>query len=83
MEIISQYFEEDCLLEANLRKAPKRTHEVLQPGNWKQNVPVALPIFHESPSAALTSYFPEKKNEAEFLKLFNTRWIICNSKVQF
>ena len=40
-------------------------------------------IFHESISAALTSYFPEKKNEAEFRKLFYTWWIISNSKVQF
>ena len=66
-----------------MRKAPKITHKVLHPGNCKQNVPVALAIFHESTSAAVTSYFPEKKNEAEFLKLFNTWWIISNSKVQF
>ena len=39
--------------------------------------------FHESTSVALTSYFLEKKIEAEFLKLFNTWWIISNSKVQF
>ena len=74
-KLFHDIFEEDCLLEANLRK--------LHPGNCKQNVPVALTNFHESTSAALTSYFPEKKNEAEFLKVFNTRWIICNSKVQF
>ena len=66
-----------------MRKAPKITHKVLHPGNCKQNIPVALAIFHESTSAALTSYFPEKKYEAEFLKLFNTWWIISNSKVQF
>ena len=76
-------FEKYSLLEATLRKAPKITHQVLHPGNCKQNVPVALAIFHESTSAAVTSYFPEKKNEAEFLKLFNTWWIISNSKVQF
>ena len=66
-----------------MRKAPKITHKVLQPGICKQNVPVALMIFHESTSAAVTSYFPEKKNEAQVLKLFNTWWIISNSKVQF
>ena len=66
-----------------MRKATKITHKVLHPGNCKQNVPVALAIFYESTSAAVTSYFPEKKNEAEFLKLFNTWWIISNSKVQF
>ena len=51
--------------------------------NCKQKVSVALAIFYESTSAVLTSYFPEKNNEAEFLKLFNTWWIISNSKVQF
>ena len=82
-KLFHDVFEKDSLLEANLRKAPKITHKVLHPGNCKQNVPVALAIFHESTSAAVTSYFPEKKNEAEFLKLFNTWWIISNSKVQF
>ena len=76
-------FEKDCLLEANLRKAPKIAQKVLHPGSCKQNVLVVHPIFHESKSVALTSYSPEKKNEAEFLKLFNTWWIISNSKVQF
>ena len=66
-----------------MRKAPKITHKVLHPGNCTQNVPVALAIFHESSSAALTSHFPEKKNEAEVPKLFNKWWIISNSKVQF
>ena len=28
-------------------------------------------------------YFPDKKNEAEFLKLFNTCWIISNTRGQF
>ena len=82
-KLFHDVFEKDSLLEANLRKAPKITHKVLHPGNCKQNVPVALAIFHESTSAAVTSYFPEKKNEAEFLKHFNTWWIISNSKVQF
>ena len=65
-------FQKDSLLQANLRKAPKITHKVLHPGNCKQNVSVAVAIFYETTSAALTSYFPEKKNEAEFLKLFDT-----------
>ena len=76
-------FEKDRLLDANLRKAPKITHKVRHPGNCKQNVPVALAIFHESTSATLVSYFPEKKDGAEYLKLFNTWWILSNSKDQF
>ena len=82
-KLVHDIFEKDCLLEAKLRKAPKITHKVLHPGDCKQNVLVALAIFHESTSAALTSYFPEKKNEVEFLKLFNIWWIISNSEVQF
>ena len=66
-----------------MKKASKITHKVLHPGNCNQNAPFALTIFHESTSADFTSYFPEEKNEAEFLKLFNTWWIISNSKVQF
>ena len=82
-ELFHDVFEKDGLLEANLRKAPKITHKVFHPGNCKQNVPVALAIFHESTSAAFTSYFSERKNEGKFLKLFNTWWIISNSKFQF
>ena len=82
-KLFHNVFEKDSLLEANLKKAPKITHKVLHPCNWKQNVPVALAIYHEFTSAALTSYFPEKKSETEFLKLFNTWWIISDSKVQF
>ena len=60
-KLFHDVFEKDSLLEANLRKAPKKTHKVLHPGNCKQSVPVAHKIFNESTSAALTSYFPEKK----------------------
>ena len=77
-KLFHDIFEKDSLLEVNLRRAPRIAHKVLHPGNCKQNVLVAIAIFHESTSAALTSYFPEKKNEAEFLN-----WIISNSKVQF
>ena len=79
----TMFLKKNSRLEANLRKAPKITHKVLHPGNCEQNVPVALAIFHESTSAAVTSYFPEKRNEAEVLKVFNTWWIVSNSKVQF
>ena len=79
----TMFFEKGSLFEANLRKAPKITHKVFHPGNCKQNVPVALAIFYESTSADLNSYSPEKNNEAEFLELFNTWWIISSLKVQF
>ena len=82
-KLFHNVFEKDRLLDANLRKAPQITHKVLHPGNCKQNIPVALAIFHEFTSAALVSYFPEKKDGAEYLKLFNTWWILSNSKDQF
>ena len=55
-ELFHDVFEKDNLFEASLTKTPKITHKVLHPGNCKQNVPVALAIFHESTSAAITSY---------------------------
>ena len=60
-KLFNNVFEKNSLLEANLGKTPKITHKVFHLGNYKQNVPVALAIFHESTSAALTGYFPEKK----------------------
>ena len=65
-KLFHNVFEKDSLLEANLRKASKITHKALHPGNCKQNDPVALAIFHESTSADLTSYFPEKKIRQDF-----------------
>ena len=69
-KLFHHVFEKDSLLEANLRKAPKITHKVLHPGNCKQNVPVALAIFHESTSVALTSNFPEKKKTRQRFRNF-------------
>ena len=34
-KLVHDIFENDCLLEANLRKAPKITHKVLRPDNCK------------------------------------------------
>lgn len=73
-------FEKDVLLEAHLRKAPEITYKVLHPGNCKQNVPVALAVFHETTSAAIEQHFPERKGSADFLRLINTWWIISNAK---
>ena len=58
-KLFHNVFEKDTLFEANLRKAPKIARKVLHPGNCKQNVSVALTIFHESTTATLTSYFSE------------------------
>ena len=66
-----------------LRKAPKITHKVLHPGNCKQNVLVGLAIFHESKSAAFTSYFPEKKNEVKRTFYHMVDYFQFYSSVQF
>ena len=73
----------DQKLQGNLRKAPKLTYTALHPGNNKQNVNLALSVFHPSTYAALKSYLPERKDAAGFLKLINTWWTIMNSKQRF
>ena len=76
-------FEKDLLIESNLRKAPKLNQKVLHPGNNKQSVPLALAIFDETTAAAIQSYFPEKSDAIEFLKLFKQWWVLSNSKSRF
>ena len=62
-----------------MKKTHKLSYQVLHPGNEKQSVPLALAIFHET-TAAFESYFPEREDASKFLKMINTRWLICNSK---
>ena len=54
-KLFHDVFEKDSLLEVNLRKAAKIRHKLLHPDNCKQNVSVALAIFHESTSV-ISSY---------------------------
>ena len=63
--------------------APKLTPCYLHPGNNKQNVGLALAIFHETTIAACKSYFPQRKDVIAFLFLLNTWWIMVNSKQRF
>ena len=67
-------------LQSNLKKAHKLSYQVLHPGNKKQNVPLALAIFHETTTAAFESHFPEREDTSKFLKMINTWWLISNSK---
>ena len=76
-------YDKDNNLQANLRKAPKLTYQTLHPSNKKQNVQLALNIFHETTTSAITSYFPDRKDATEFLKLVDTWWVISNSKNRF
>ena len=70
----------DQKLPANLRKAPQLTYKTLHPGNNKQNVPLALNVFHRSTAIAITEYFPECKDATGFLNLIDTWFLISNSK---
>ena len=80
-KLLHDTYEKDCTLQTNLRKAPRLNLKVLHPGNNKQRVPLALAIIHETTTAAIESYFPEKNNSADFLRLLNI-WCII-SKTQF
>ena len=72
--------EADERLDAGLKKAHKINHSVLHPGNNKQDVGRALAIFHETTSAAIKSYFPEREDAANFLNVFHKLFLVCNAK---
>ena len=74
---------DQLLINTNLRKAPKVSYKTLHPGDNKQNVQLALNIFHESTSAAIASYFPENKSASAFLNLINIWWKISNAKLRY
>ena len=76
-------FNEDAKLGANLRKAPKLSFESLHPGHNKQNVNLALAIFHESTIAGCKAYLPDRTDMAAFLSLINTWWTIVNSNQRY
>ena len=77
---LHRIFEFDSKLQSNLKKAHKLSYQALHPGNNKQNVPLALAIFHDTTIAACESYLPERKDISEFMKIVNTWWLISNSK---
>ena len=74
---------DQALINTNLRKAPRISYKTLHPGDNKQNVQYALNVFHETTSAAITSYFPTNKSAPAFLNLIYIWWTIMNSKQRF
>ena len=60
-------YDRDVALQENLRNGSKLTFAALHPGTIKQNVPLALALLHETTLAAVKSYFPRRKDVAEFL----------------
>ena len=75
--------QKDQKLDANLRKAPKLSYTALHPADKKQNVGLALALFHDTTIAACRSYFPERCDLASFLELIGTWWIISNSNNKY
>ena len=69
----------DKELKSNLRKSQKLSYLTLHPENNKQNVQLAL----ETTITAAGSYFPNWRDVASFLEIFNTWWTISNSKQKF
>ena len=49
----------------------------------KENVPLALEVMHETTITAARSYFPNRRDVANFLEVLNTWWTISNSKKRF
>ena len=49
----------------------------------KENVQLALEVMHETTITAARSYFPNRRDVANFLEMFNTWWTISNSKKRF
>ena len=76
-------YEQDSKLSANLRKAYKLTLKSVNPINNKQNVNLALSIFHETTIAASKSYCPNRKDLHTFLTLVNKWWTIVNARARF
>ena len=80
---IQKVYNKDKVLDATLRKAPKLTFKALHPGDNKQNVNLAIAVFHETTIAACKSYFPERTELSNFLKLIWSWWNIANSNQRF
>ena len=68
-KLLHDVYDKDENLPGNLRKAYKLTYKSLDPGDNKQNVSLALSIFDATTSAAIESYYPDRYDASEFLKL--------------
>ena len=76
-------YDKDDELDTYLRKAPKLSYKSLHPGNNKQDVNMAIAIFHESTIAASQYYFTGRPDMANFMKVIWTWWTIANSRQQY
>ena len=65
-------------LKRDLRKTPKLSYQALHPGNNKQNVQLALALFHDTAIAAAKSNYQNKEDVSGFLNVTKTWWTILN-----
>ena len=77
---LHKVYNKDNALKAKLRKAPKLTFKALHPSDNKQNVNLAVAIFHATTIAACESYFPDRADMSNFLRLISCWWTIANSR---
>ena len=54
------------------------TFKALHPSDNKQNVNLAVAIFHETTIAACEGYFPDRADISNFLRLISCWWTIAN-----
>ena len=77
---LHKVYGKDNALNAKLRKAPKLTFKALHPSDNKQNINLVVAIFHETTIAACESYFPNRADISNFLRLISCWWIIASSR---
>ena len=77
------FHDNDKDLKGNLRKVPKLSYLTLHPGYNKQNVPLALAVIYETMTIATRNYFPNRRDVAKYLEIFNIWWTISSSKKRF
>ena len=76
-------YDKDKELKGNLRKAPKLSYQALYSGHNKQNVPLALALFHDTTIAAAKSYYPSGEDISGFLNVIHVWWTISSSKERY
>ena len=77
---LHKVYNKDNALNAKLRKAPKLTFKALHPSDNKEDVNLAVAIFHKTTIAAYESYFPGRADMSNFLRLISYWWTITNSR---
>ena len=75
---LHKVYNKDNALNAIFRKAPKLTFKELHLSDNKQNVHLAVAIFHETTIAACESYFLDRADISNFLRLILFLWTIAN-----